>query len=566
MNALVICGLGLAWLIFAYFVYGRFIARTLIAPDDTKDTPAYTLRDDVDYSPANPRFLWGHHFASIAGAGPIIGPIIALSIFGWGPIVLWIALGSVFIGAVHDYVALMLSVRNKGKGIAEIASSSIGKTAGVVFAILLYLTLLFIITVFAVSASQALVQKPTLVIPTYGVSLLALFLGVAVYRLNVNWKIASLVAVVIAYGLIAIGSACPLALPEAWTVPQKEMFFLTVNFVYCLIASMLPVWMLLQPRDFISSVQLFIGLALAVIGIIVLRPIMQAPEVTDNLWAGAKPLWPVLFITVACGAVSGFHTMVSTGTTSKQIAKESHGLLVGYGGMLAEGFLALVVLLMVGAGLKWGLAPEGASVIDARGYFQTALKQNWIIAFSEGFGNIVGGMGIPMLSATFAGLLGAAMVKTFVMTSLDTSTRLGRYIVTETLAPKSRFLNNRVVSTLIVLIPSYYLAVTNSYGNIWKMFGVSNQLIAAITLLVVSAYLARKKRTTLITLLPAVFMLLTTIGALLWDLFRSEGYIFNEKPNVLLAIISAGLFILALMIVISSVKTLLEMHRLKQDA
>ncbi len=550
MNSLVIVIIGLAWFYLAYRFYGNFIQHRLVKPDDSRPTPAHVMQDNVDFMPAKPVFLLGHHFASIAGAGPIIGPILAVSYFGWGPTTLWITLGCVLLGGVHDYLSLMLSVRNKGQGIAEIAGLAISRKTRFVFAVLLWLTLVFIITVFAVSAANALVSKPELVIPTVGVCFLAIGLGLAVYRFQVNTIAAAIIAVILAYGLIWWGFHCPVSLP-AWLGSSREhvLWMITLLFVYCIIASLLPVWLMLLPRDFISAVQLFVGIALGITGLLIIHPQFSAPMSLGGFVVDNKPIWPILFITVACGAISGFHTMVATGTTSKQLDKESDGKVIGFGGMILEGVLAFLVVMFVSTGLKWGNAPAGMPLEQAALYFHNALAQSWIIAFGTGFGNIVGRAGIPGLGPAAACLLGAVMVKIFVMTSLDTSTRLGRFVFAETLAKDIPFLRNRVIATLILLVPAYILALTNSYGNIWKMFGASNQLIAAVALLAISAYLAGKKRPIFFTLIPSVFMALTTLTALLWDTFNpNNGYFTSSETNITLGIIAVVLMLLGVFV------------------
>jgi len=551
MNVLLLTLVVIAYFLIGYRFYGNLIDRKLIKPNDETPTAAVEYDDGVDYSPAKTPFLWGHHFASIAGAGPIIGPILAVAWFGWGPPVLWITLGSLFMGAVHDYLSLMLSVRNKGKGIAEIAGAAVGERTKLAFAVLIWLTLVFIITVFAASGAKALAGYPALVLPTFGISIVAVFMGYAVYRLKTNTWVTSLLGVVASYLLIWLGFEFPLAFPDSMSEHAQVIWIITILFFYCGVASVLPVWLLLQPRDFLSSIQLFVGLTLAFIGILFVSPEISAPfNIGSFDLSGSHPVWPILFITVACGAISGFHTMVATGTTSKQLARESSGKIVAFGGMLAEGVLAFVVVITVAAGLTWGRAPEALVGDERLSYFQTALDISWIQAFGTGFGNIVGKVGIPFLGAALSALLGATMVKTFVMTSLDTSTRLGRFVFGETIAKNIPLLRNRIVSTLVLLIPAYILAVSNSYGQIWKMFGASNQLIAAVTLLTVSAYLAGQKRPTAYTLIPSVIMIVTTLGALLWGLCnQAGGYLRPDSRNIMLSVISIVLILLSLLIV-----------------
>lgn len=557
MNSLLISIVVLIWFYLGYRFYGGYIEKRLVEPDDSRATPSHSRNDGVDFVPARKSFLWGHHFASIAGAGPIIGPILAVSFFGWGYTTLWIALGCVFIGAVHDYLSLMLSVRNRGEGIAEVTGVAVGRRTRIVFAILLWLALVFIVTVFAVGGAKALMGKPELVIPTLGVIAVALGLGMAIYRFHLNVTLASAAAVILAYVLIWVGYHNPVSFPASWGQKSILLVWLGILFTYCLVASLLPVWMLLQPRDFISSFKLFIGLGLGYLGILIAQPVINAPFSRGGFFVGGKPIWPLLFVIVACGAVSGFHTMVSTGTTSKQLDKETHGKAVGYGGMIMEGVLAFLVVMIVSCGLKWGLAPEGTPPEQALNYFGNALSKNWIIAFGTGFGNIVGSIRLPWLGAGFFGLMGAVMVKTFVLTSLDTSTRLGRFIFSETIARNSPLLTGRFVSTMTLLVPAFLLSATNTYGNIWKMFGASNQLIAAIALITISAYLAGVKKPRIYTLLPALFMTATTVCALLWGVFNPQtGYLVSKKLNLPLGIISLALVALAAMVAADGLKAI----------
>jgi len=557
MNSLIVMLIVCAWFYLGYKYYGGLIESKLVQPDDKKATPANELRDDVDYSPAKPAFLWGHHFSSIAGAGPIIGPILAVSFFGWGPTTLWITLGCVFFGAVHDYMALFLSVRHKGKGISEVAGEVVGKRSRLLFGILLWITLIFIITVFAVSAARALISCPELVIPNLALCIIAVGMGLAVYKFKMNAVVVSAIAVVLAYYSIFYGLEHPITLPETWADADKLSFYVGILFVYCLVASLIPVWLLLQPRDFVSSIQLVVGLLLGIVSLVVVHPTISAPF-SGTLNAGVeRPIWPILFITVACGAISGFHAIVGSGTTSKQLNKESEAKPIAYGGMIMEGVLAFVVAMMVAAGLQWGYAPEGA---DATLYFGDTLKKGWIVSFSNGFGNVVGQLGLPGMTAALAGLLGANMVQTFLMTSLDTSTRLGRFIFSETLFPKQKFLNGRIVSTIITLAPAYYLAVGNGWQTIWKMFGAANQLIAAVALIVASAMLVRLKRPSIYTTLPAAFMIATTIGALVYDSFISGTAYFGETGgNLELGIIALVLIVLASLVSVDAIVAIKKM-------
>ncbi|MFH1325261.1 MAG: carbon starvation protein A [archaeon] len=518
------------WFFLGYRIYGKFIEKRLKISDKNK-TPAVTKRDNIDFSPAEKPFLIGHHFASIAGAGPIIGPILAVSYFGWLPVVLWVGIGSVFIGAMHDYTSLIASVRNKAESVSKIAKRSLNSRAGTLFAVMILVTLILIITVFSVSTADSIIYKPDLIIPLATITLLAVILGVGVEKYKWNYKISSAAALILIFTSVWIGVKYPVDLSFINPVLLKNIL-ITIILLYAGIASVIPVWILLRPRDYLSAIQMSIILFLGILGILLVRPLINAPQYISN---SVFPLWPILFITVACGAISGFHGLVASGTTSKQLAKESHGKAVGYGSMIGEGTLAVFVTLVAVAGLKWGIG---------EGTFQTELGKGWIILFSSGYGNIVGSIGIPFLTITIASLLGAFMVNQFILTSVDTSARLSRFIISETLMPKLR--KNKILITILILIPAWLLAVTNSYEALWRLFGTSNQLIASITMIAVSSYFLSKKIKVKFIVIPALLVLVTTMSALLYLTFRTEGYF--SSGNYILAVISLGMFVLGLLV------------------
>ena len=527
VNTALIAGIGILFLIANYFLYGRYIEKK-VKPTNKK-TPAVLNKDKTDFYPANKFFLFGHHFASIAGAGPIIGPILAISYFGWFFVALWILLGTVFIGAVHDYLSLMLSVRSKGKGIAEVSSKALNKKSGKVFAFMIYLTLMLIITVFSVSAADSIIAQPSLVIPIIAISIIAVILGLAVYKFKKNTLVSSLIALIFVFFFMWVGYKVPVVLP--FSLQISKLIWITLLIGYGALASLIPVWVFLQPRDYLSSIQLILFLLLGFVSILIVKPIMNSPAIIS----GNFPMWPILFITVACGAVSGFHSLVASGTTSKQLAKEKHGKFIGYGGMIAEGLLALLVLLFVGS-LSWNSGEMN---------FFNSLSESWIIAFGNGIGNVVSQLNISFLSFSIASLIGIFMVNQFILTSLDTSTRLSRLVLAESF--DSKILKKKYIGVLITIIPAYILAVTNTYSNIWRMFGTANQLIAAIALITISAYLIEHKQKIKFLIIPTLFMVVTTLAALFWGLFNSSsGYLFTG--NWLLSIISIVLIILALII------------------
>ena len=533
MNSLLLLIIVLAWFIAGYFIYARHIEKKLVKPTN-KPTPAKRFKL-IDFKPSKKMFLFGHHFASIAGAGPIIGPILAVSYFGWLFVVLWIALGSFFIGAIHDYLTLIISVRHKGEGIAKISKEVTGKRTFYIFSLLLWATLMLIITVFSVSAAQSLVEVPQLVVPFFGITITALILGLAVYKYKQSRVLSSILAIAATAVFIYLGFLLPLSLPFSALIATK--IWIGILFLYALIVSLLPVWVILQPRDYISAMSLFFFLFIGILAIIIVRPFIQAPAIISN---PTFPVWPILFITVACGAVSGFHSLVASGTTSKQIEKEKDTKFVGYGAMIAEGIVALLVVIFVAAGLSWGASQTGDL-----SFFQNALAAGWIVAFGQGFANIVHSA-FSFISPKFLVLLGSLIINIFILTSLDTSTRICRMISSEVLPKKSKF-NNNLLLTLVVLIPAFLLAITNSYATLWRLFGSANQLIAAVVLIAISAYLLMRKKSVWYTLIPGLFMIITTLAALFYQLFSKAGYIFGEA-NIPLAIISGVLVIFALIV------------------
>ncbi|MEX0920870.1 MAG: carbon starvation protein A [Candidatus Pacearchaeota archaeon] len=529
MNAIWILIIAFVWFFIGYRFYGRFIEKKLKINDKNK-TPASSTKEDIDYSPSSKPFLIGHHFASIAGAGPIIGPILAVLYFGWGPVVAWVLLGAVLIGAMHDYTSLIASVRNKGKSVSVITKKYLSSNAGWVFGIMIWLTLVIVITVFSVSAAESIIEKPDLVIPLLAITLIAIGLGLGVKKYNWNYKTSSIIAIFLIFFFVWIGNMFPISLQIENPLFIRNIW-ISIIFVYAFIASVVPVWFLLRPRDYLSAIQMTLILGLGFLAVLIARPEINAPIYISG---GTFPLWPILFITVACGAISGFHGLVSSGTTSKQLSKESHGRPVGYGGMILEGLLAILVTVVAIAGLGWG-AGEGT--------FQTTLEQGWIVLFSTGFGNIVGNI-VPFLTVGLASLLGAFMVNQFILTSVDTSTRLGRLVISENLFPK---IKNKMLTTLITLVPAWLLAVTNSYETLWRLFGTSNQLIASITLIGISAYFISKKTTKIkFIIIPAIFVLVTTLSALLYLTFRVGGYL--GEGNYMLTIISLLMFVLGVFV------------------
>ena len=535
--------------LFFYFIGYRFYAgkldSELIQPSDKKVTPAVEQNDGVDYVPSKPLVLFGHNFASIAGAGPVIGPIIAMHHFGWAITLVWILLGNVFIGAVHDYLTLMVSVRNRGSSIADIAETTMGYRAKAVFAVFLVLAMLLVIAVFGVVAAKTLIAQPEMVFPTFAIIPVSVILGWCIYKKNLNLQIVSAVAVLTVILNIYIGFQIPVPIPEEGVLGLSPLiFWFVILMIYAGVASVLPVQTLLQPRDYLSTFILFGSMALAISALL-----WVGPELNTPAWRGAMseeqgPVWPMLFVLVACGAVSGFHSLVAGGTTSKQLATETQGKIISYGGMLTEGVVAVVTVLLVGGGLYW-VAPEGGGVdMTTLGFRETLQSGGWILAFGNGFGNIVHQM-LPILSFTFASMIAVLALNTFVLTTLDTAVRITRFLVQESLGDKIPVFKNKFVVTVTVVFVAYLIGATDGWQKIWPIFGATNQLIAAVALFVVATWLMAVKKPTQYVLYPAILMVITTIGALGWQAWR---FFTAPEPNLFLGVIAVILIGLAVFV------------------
>jgi carbon starvation protein len=535
--------------LFFYFIGYRFYAgkldSELIQPSDKKVTPAVEQNDGVDYVPSKPLVLFGHNFASIAGAGPVIGPIIAMHHFGWAITLVWILLGNVFIGAVHDYLTLMVSVRNRGSSIADIAEITMGYRAKAVFAVFLVLAMLLVIAVFGVVAAKTLIAQPEMVFPTFAIIPVSVILGWCIYKKNLNLQIVSAVAVLTVILNIYIGFQIPVPIPEEGVLGLSPLiFWFVILMIYAGVASVLPVQTLLQPRDYLSTFILFGSMALAISALL-----WVGPELNTPAWRGAMseeqgPVWPMLFVLVACGAVSGFHSLVAGGTTSKQLATETQGKIISYGGMLTEGVVAVVTVLLVGGGLYW-VAPEGGGVdMTTLGFRETLQSGGWILAFGNGFGNIVHQM-LPILSFTFASMIAVLALNTFVLTTLDTAVRITRFLVQESLGDKIPVFKNKFVVTVTVVFVAYLIGATDGWQKIWPIFGATNQLIAAVALFVVATWLMAVKKPTQYVLYPAILMVITTIGALGWQAWR---FFTAPEPNLFLGVTALILIGLAVFV------------------
>ena len=539
VNSLILAVIGIAMMALGYALYSKFLAKRLYRLDATFKTPAHTHRDGVDFVPTNKFILWGHHFTSVAGAAPIVGPAVAV-IWGWLPAFLWVTLGTVFFAGMHDLGALWASVRNKGQSIGTLSGRYIGKQGRNLFLVVIFLLLLMVNAAFAVVISDLLVTTPTAVIPTWGALVVALGVGQAIYRLKWNLIAVSIVGVVALYSLILLGDQVPVELPETVLGMSPNAFWIVALFVYAGIASVLPVWVLLQPRDYINGLQLFIGLAILYGGVLIASPSLVAPAWNDAVPEGTPSIVPLLFVTIACGAISGFHGMVSSGTSSKQLDKETDARFVGYFGAVGEGLLALGAIIATTAGFR--------TLADWEAVY-SAFNEGGVAAFVEGGGHIVNtGLGIPTsLSATIL----ATMAVLFAATTMDTGVRLQRFVVQEA-GELAGLKIGKFTATLVVLVLGIGLcfgAGADGSGGmvIWPLFGTTNQLLAALTLSILAVMLMRKGRRVAPVVLPMVFVTVMTLYALVVQLGE-----FYAAQNWLLLILDVIILIASLWVIVAA--------------
>jgi carbon starvation protein len=490
----------LAWFAVGYAFYGRRLAK-LYGVDPQRETPAHTMEDGVDYVPArNWLVLFGHHFSSICGAGPIIGPALAVAYWGWAPSIAWVFLGAVLMGAVADFTSLFVSVRSDGHTIADIAQPEISPRARLLFSWFIWVALVLVVAVFAIFAARTFIKEPHAVIPSLALIPVALLTGHLLYRTNVSGSNATLIGLVLLALSLFLGSEFPVEMPELFGM-SAETLWIILLLGYCFVASIAPVQVLLQPRDFLASFLLFGAIGIGIVSVVLSSPEMQALPYNGfdpSDWPAAGPMWPMLFVTIACGAISGFHSLVSSGTTCKQIDNEAHACRVGYGGMIMEGLVGVLVIICVGSSL---------SVVELRDVLGPT-GGGPISAFAIGYGAITQ----PILG-DYGQAFAVMALNAFILTTLDTGTRIGRYLTGELFGT-----SNMYVSTALVTGVGCALALTGQWTILWPAFGTSNQLIAALALLVGSCWMMRRGRSPLYTLIPACIMLATTLAAFLYQL------------------------------------------------
>lgn len=533
MSGFVLLVGAMAIFLIAYLTYGAWLAKQW-GIDPTRKTPAERLRDDVDYMPTPPPVLMGHHFSSIAGAGPIVGPITA-AVFGWVPVALWVIIGSIFFGGVHDFGSLYASIRFDGKSIGQIIDATLGKTGKMLFSIFAYITLLTVVAAFANTVASTFVATPAAATTSMLFIILAVVFGFSVYRGGLSLNIGTVIGLVLLVACIAIGNMCPLKLSQGTWV--------AILMVYVFVASIAPVWILLQPRDYLNSFLLYACIAFALFGIAIYQPSMQLPAFTafDPSPKGNNPLFPMLFVTVACGAISGFHSLVSSGTTSKQLSNEKHAQLVGYGSMLLEGVLAIVSVIAVG-------------YVGGDKLTELLKSGGPVNVFADGVGTFMSQLGFAFdVAKGFVALT----ISAFAMTTLDTATRLGRFIFQEIFSSVDAktgkttggILTNIYVATLITVALSGYLAL-DSYLTIWPVFGAANQLLAALSLLAIGVWLKSIGKKNFMVIIPMLFMFCVTLVALVQLILANMG------TKLVTAGIAAVLFILAIALFFEARKNL----------
>ncbi|MEN2998216.1 MAG: carbon starvation protein A [Brevinematia bacterium] len=512
LGSIVVFGIG-------YFIYASYLSK-VVGIDRNNPVPSVERRDGVDYVPTNRFILFGHHFASIAGAGPILGPLIAISMYGWGPVLLWVLLGGVFFGAVHDFLSLVVSVKNQGRSIFDVSKEMISKFASLFMLIFVFFALIIVISVFSAYTAVTFVFEPKIVLPTFSILVTALLLSLLIYRLKWRIVFSTFIGLVLVLGSVFVSFNYNIGIVLPFDAKTSTVVWIFILLAYSFLASVLPVNVLLQPRDYVNSYILFAGMLFGVVGILTFGifgnpdikiPFFQVSDVARDPATGLlEPLWPILFITVACGAISGFHSLVASGTTSKQLANEKDAKFVGYGGMVAESFLSLIVIISIIFFLPFD---ELVSFVkDGKA----------IPAFGKAFGSlsgsILGGWGLA-----FAVL----MINGFMLTTLDTATRISRFLFEEIYHTVVKRSISKYISTFIIVLASGGLALSGAYVAIWKLFGTANQLVAALTLVVLSVYLLKRGKSSIFTLVPAIFMILTTLGALAFYFYKYAFVSFN---------------------------------------
>jgi carbon starvation protein len=555
MSSIFIVIFGLVGFTFGWFVYSKFIAEKIYRLDPNYQTPAHKYNDGVDYVPTNKFVLWGSHFTAVAGAAPIAGPALAVY-WGWAPALLWVVLGSIFFAGVHDFGALWASSRHDGKSIGALSESVVGKRTRALFMVVIFLLLVLVNAVFSTIIATDMVIFPSSVFPAWAAIPVAIAIGVLI-RKKFNLFLISVVGVAILYFTIYIGSEMPMELPGDIFGLGPNGNWIILLFIYAGIASMLPVWLLLQPRDYINGAQLVIGLIVLYGAVFIAMPEVTAPAINPNIGDDTPPIFPILFVTIACGALSGFHGIVSSGTSSKQLNNEKDARFVGYLGALGEGSLAMITIVAVTGSLYAATGADWEAIYSSfsSGPGQTGFIEGGAVLISTGWG----------ISESFSQTMLAVMVVLFAGTTMDAGLRLQRYIIQEwgsiyNVAP----LKNNITATLIAVGFCLLLAFGVSAGNypgdggnlIWPVFGATNQILASLTLMIVSIYLLKLGRPVRYTLIPMVFIVFMAFWASGWyliDYFQTERW--------LLAVLNMAVMVVSVLVILEALSVISKYRR-----
>ncbi|GAB6146941.1 carbon starvation CstA family protein [Desulfocicer niacini] len=573
MNALLIMVVSFLGYIAMYNLYGKFIGNKIFKLSGDATAPSVSMEDGVDYVPTNKEVIFGHHFTSIAGTGPIVGPAVAI-IWGWVPALIWVFVGSIFMGAVHDFGSLIISMRNQGKSIADYTAKYVNNRTRFLFFLLVFLELWIVIAIFGLVIAVVFAIYPASVFPVWFEVVIAVYLGHLIYKKGKSIMTWSIIAVIAMYLTVAIGAFMPIKMPAVAGIPATGVWTI-ILLIYAFIASTLPVTALLQPRDFINSHQLVIAMFLMVMGVLasafgghleIVAPAIQANPTQ------APPMWPFLFITIACGAISGFHSLVSSGTSAKQVRQETDSLFVGYGSMLMEGALAILVIIAVSAGIGMGYTTKsGETLVGVAAW--TTHYSSWaaaaglgskVGAFVNGAANMIAATGMPM---SFAIVIMGVFVASFAGTTLDTATRIQRYIVAELFSNfRMDFLTGKYMATSIAVLSALGLAFASGAGGkgalkLWPLFGAVNQTLAALALIIITVYLKEKGGIKwMISGIPAVFMIFMTIWALIVNQTN-----FGTQHNMLLQTVNMIVLVIAIWISIEGLIRFLSIDSEIQD-
>ena len=592
MSTLLIALGALVLYLVAYHTYGRWLSRRIFKLDPEATVPSIELNDDVDYVPTKKSIVFGHHFTSIAGTGPIVGPAIAV-MWGWLPALIWVLVGSVLIGAVHDFGALVVSLRNRGQTVGEIAGRVLNPRVRMLFLLILFLALTIVLAIFGLVIAAVFKQYPQTIFPCLVQIPIAVVIGVVLHRKGIDLLVPSLLALGCMYLTVIYGGIGMLGELNQWLSELPRMTWVVILLLYSYVASVLPVWTLLQPRDYINSLQLLTALGLVVVGLFAAAIFGGAPVVDGAArpalelvapavqWKpeGAPMIFPFIFVTIACGAISGFHCLVSSGTSSKQLKCETDAQFVGYGSMLTEGFLATLVILACCAGLGLGVEKEGVTLLGDEAW--ASRYASWgaakglgakVGAFVDGSANFLKALGI---SAGVATALMGVLVASFAGTTLDTACRLQRYVVQELAGTFQRrgegagpaaILSNKHGATIFAVVlagamaalpvgdAAWTWAAAGKGGLIlWPLFGATNQLLAGLAFLVISFWLWRRRLPVFFVVLPMVFMLIVPAWALAIQLEGFFGSASGAEPNWLLVSIALATLALEAWMVIEAV-------------